>query len=259
MHVWCYRACGRLRTRKPSEQGDRLLTETGKAGIVTFDTSGVVRLDTLGAWVLDRACAQMRTAGAKADFAGLSEAQSILLHEVAFHELTPPKVRKGSALVGIFADVGKSMCSAGRDVTGGVAFLGGLIAAAGRTIAQPRRFRPTSVVFQLEAVGFYSVPIIALISFLVGCDRRPAGRLPASLFRRRNLRRRSGRHPGTARNRRAAHRDHDRRPLGQRDHRRNRLDEDARGGRCAEGHRPQPDRRAGLSAAGGAGHRAAAA
>ena len=67
------------------EQGDRLLTETGKAGIVTFDTSGVVRLDTLGAWVLDRACAQMRTAGAKADFAGLSEAQRILLHEVAFH------------------------------------------------------------------------------------------------------------------------------------------------------------------------------
>ena len=151
------------------EQGDRLLTETGKAGIVTFDTSGVVRLDTLGAWVLDRACAQMRTAGAKADFAGLSEAQRILLHEVAFHDLTPPKVRKGSALVGIFADVGESMCSAGRDVTGGVAFLGGLIAAAGRTIAQPRRFRPTSVVFQLEAVGFYSVPIVALISFLVGC------------------------------------------------------------------------------------------
>ena len=217
------------------EQGDRLLTETGKAGIVTFDTSGVVRLDTLGAWVLDRACAQMRTAGAKADFAGLSEAQSILLHEVAFHDLTPPKVRKGSALVGIFADVGESMCSAGRDVTGGVAFLGGLIAAAGRTIAQPRRFRFTSVVFQLEAVGFCSVPIIALISFLVGLHRRPAGHFPAAPLRRAAVRGRPDRHPDPARTWRAAHLHHDRGPLGLGLHRRNRLDEDARGDRRACG------------------------
>ena len=48
------------------EQGDRLLTETGKAGTVTVWLRGSCRLDTLGAWVLDRACAQMRTAGAKA-------------------------------------------------------------------------------------------------------------------------------------------------------------------------------------------------
>jgi len=40
---------------------------------------------------------------------------------------------------------------------------------SGASIITPTRFRLTSVVHHLEAVGFRSVPIIALISFLVGC------------------------------------------------------------------------------------------
>ena len=87
--------------------------------------------------------------------------------------------------------------------------------------------------------------------------RGAAGRLPAALFRRRDLRRRPGRHPGVARDGRAVDGDHDRRPLGKRDHRRDRLDEDARGGRCADRDRSQSGRRAGLSAPRRAGDRAA--
>jgi phospholipid/cholesterol/gamma-HCH transport system permease protein len=60
------------------------------------------------------------------------------------------------------------MAAIGRDLVGGVSFLGGFIAALGRTLVAPWRFRWPALVKQIEAFGFRSVPIIALISFLVG-------------------------------------------------------------------------------------------
>ncbi|MCP8937289.1 ABC transporter permease [Alsobacter sp. SYSU M60028] len=151
------------------ETGDRLPAEAGDAKRVVLDLSGVSRLDTLGAWVVDRARARLAGAGASAEYDALTEPQRILLHETAWHDLTPQQRARGSVLVNTLSDVGQAVVNAGRDVVGGVAFLGALVAAIGRVATNPKRFRMTSVVFHLESVGFQSVPIIALISFLVGC------------------------------------------------------------------------------------------
>jgi len=77
----------------------------------------------------------------------------------------PPR----SPVIDLLSDIGGTVAGAGRDLVGGVSFLGALVSALGRIIINPGRFRLTSVVHHLEAVGFRSVPIIALISFLVGC------------------------------------------------------------------------------------------
>ena len=95
--------------------------------------------------------------------------QRILLHEVAYHEFGVKRAAGKSAVVEILADVGQGVVGAGQDVVGGVSFLGSILAALGRVVVNPKRFRFTSLVFHLEAVGFRSVPIITLISFLVGC------------------------------------------------------------------------------------------
>ncbi|MEJ2377532.1 MAG: ABC transporter permease, partial [Pseudolabrys sp.] len=47
--------------------------------------------------------------------------------------------------------------------------LGALFLALGRVAAHPRRFRFTSMVHQLDNVGWRGLPIILLITFLVGC------------------------------------------------------------------------------------------
>ena len=68
---------------------------------IVLDLSGVDRLDTLGAWVLDRTRSELGTAGAKAEFAGLSEAQKILLQEIAKSaglELKPEDVKMSDGL-----------------------------------------------------------------------------------------------------------------------------------------------------------------
>ena len=72
--------------------------------------------------------------------------------------------------------------------------LGAVVTALLRVIANPRRLRFTSLVSQLDRVGLQAVPIILLITFLIGGDHRAAGHLPFPQIRRRELCRRSGRH-----------------------------------------------------------------
>lgn len=164
------------------EEAGKLAGEAEGAQRVLLDLSAVERLDTLGAWVLDRARASLEAGGQQAGFVGLDEPKRILLQEVAYHDFGQKTVARGSAVVDILSDVGSTVCGAGRDVVGGVSFLGSLVAAMGRMIVNPARFRITSVVFHLEAVGFRSVPIITLISFLVGCIVAQQGIFQLSKF-----------------------------------------------------------------------------
>ncbi|MCB8821176.1 ABC transporter permease [Microvirga rosea] len=134
-----------------------------------IDLGRVGRLDTLGAWVLDRTRHELGERGLAADFANASPEQQILLDEVAYRGFQEQKVVKRSKVIDFLVDVGKTVHEAGRDLVGGVAFLGELVSALLRVILNPKRFRGTAVVNQLEQIAYRGVPIIVLISFLVGC------------------------------------------------------------------------------------------
>jgi phospholipid/cholesterol/gamma-HCH transport system permease protein len=138
-------------------------------GRVVIDMAGVRRLDTLGAWVLDRTRHELGANGLTADFVNASQEQRILLDEVAYRGFQEEPKVSHSKFVDFLVDVGRSISDAGRDLVGGVAFLGELIAAFVRVATHPRRFRVTAVVNQLEQIAYRGVPIIVLISFLVGC------------------------------------------------------------------------------------------
>jgi phospholipid/cholesterol/gamma-HCH transport system permease protein len=134
---------------------------------VSIDVSGVGRLDTLGALLVRRIESEAAKAGASARLTGATEDRRLLLGEV--HTPVAAAARPDSAAaVAIVEDIGRGVHEAGKDIVGGVSFLGGFVAALGRIIVNPRRFRGAAFVRQLEQIGFRSVPIIALISFLVG-------------------------------------------------------------------------------------------
>ena len=144
-------------TARQAEQvetaGDRVMGDTSGAARVLIDLTGVERLDTLGAWVVDRARHGVEQAGGSVRYVGLTEAQKILLREVAFHDLSAARAPAASPVVGILADVGEGVVDAGRDVVGGVSFLGAFVAALGPTMLRPARFRFTSKVYHHEQVG----------------------------------------------------------------------------------------------------------
>jgi phospholipid/cholesterol/gamma-HCH transport system permease protein len=138
-------------------------------GRVIIDMTGVKRLDTLGAWVLDRTRHELGGNGLTADFVNATPEQRILLDEVAYRGFQDEPKVSHSKFVDFLVDVGKSISDAGRDLVGGVAFLGELMATFLRVMTHPSRFRTGAVVNQLEQIAYRGVPIIVLISFLVGC------------------------------------------------------------------------------------------
>ncbi|MFM9973055.1 MAG: MlaE family lipid ABC transporter permease subunit [Beijerinckiaceae bacterium] len=148
---------------------ERLLAEAREQNepAITIDLSAIEHFDTMGALVISRLRSGWEKDGKKITLTGVSKVQETLLAEV---NVQPPASapHRAFALVDLLVDVGKGMAGFGKDFVGGVSFLGALVAAIGRLFASPQKFRWPAVVKQIEAFGFRSVPIIALISFLVG-------------------------------------------------------------------------------------------
>jgi phospholipid/cholesterol/gamma-HCH transport system permease protein len=150
-------------------EAGNLVAEAGRGGGgVVIDLAGVERLDTLGAWVLDRTRHELAGAGRSVAFAGARAEHAILLEQVGHRGEAAPARPRRSPVEAFLTDVGMSVAAAGRDFVGGVAFLGEVVAACGRVALRPSSFRGPAFVNQIEQVAFRGVPIIALISFLVG-------------------------------------------------------------------------------------------
>jgi phospholipid/cholesterol/gamma-HCH transport system permease protein len=151
---------------------ERLVVEmfTASAGMrkVILDLAQVTRLDTAGAWLIDRARVDMSEAGLEVAILCGQANHEILLQAAHYRSFDVASPQHFNPLISVLVDVGANVVSAGRDVLAGVAFLGEVTVSFLRTLVRPDQLRLTSIVFHLESFGFHSLPIIALINFLVG-------------------------------------------------------------------------------------------
>jgi len=135
---------------------------------VDIDVGRVERLDTFGAWLLERLRRGFSARGADTQVTGLREDYRALFDELhAVNPETLPAPQRGG-LVHALAAIGVAVTAVGGTLAGIVNMLGALGLALGRVAVNPRRFRFTSMVHQLDNVGWRGVPIILLITFLVG-------------------------------------------------------------------------------------------
>jgi len=149
-------------------RADALLVESDGARRVVLDLGHVARLDTAGAWLIDRARQTLDAKGVDARLESVRPEYEILLREARYRVLAVPRPPSGSYLIALLADVGESVISAGADLYEGVGFLGEVVAAIGKSLLSPSRFRGTSLVVHIENIALRGVPIIALINFLAG-------------------------------------------------------------------------------------------
>ncbi len=135
------------------------------------DVGALAALDTAGARLLHALLGPARIAALLADESALPAAQRALLRAVA-EALVEPATQAagapGSALGDVLADIGEAMAVFWRHVTGLTGFIGLILETALRVAVQPRRWRMTALVANLERTGLDAVPIIALLTFLVG-------------------------------------------------------------------------------------------
>ncbi len=159
-----------LEASRAIEDAAAKLTVAAKgAKLAVLDLAGVERMDTAGAWLIDRTRVSLEAAGVTSRFERVRPEYAILFEEAKFRSFEAPPKRKGNFIVDGLANLGGTVVGFGRDFYEGTGFLGETIVSVGRAIASPRKFRGTSLVYHLEAFGLRSVPIIALINFLVGC------------------------------------------------------------------------------------------
>ncbi|MCD0421273.1 MlaE family lipid ABC transporter permease subunit [Rubrivivax sp. JA1024] len=152
---------------------ERLVAEAeqiaGSKPNVSIDVSGIARLDTFGAWLIERLRRNLGQDGAEARISGLSTNYASLVDEVrqvGTAEL-PPK--SGLSLRGPIEKLGRTMYAFFDDIVALISMMGAVLAGLGRIVIRPTSFRLTSTVHHLEQVCWRAVPIIVLITFLIGC------------------------------------------------------------------------------------------
>ncbi|RIY03590.1 MlaE family lipid ABC transporter permease subunit [Aureimonas flava] len=153
---------------------EQVVDETRKADLgkaVTFDLSGVGRLDTSGALLIERLERGLGEKGAEIRSEGLGHAETMLFEAVRKALDTPRpevKAKRTSKVADFFAAIGANVFAVGRESMMGLNIVGASLYGAGRRITGKQRWRPAAIVSQMDRMGVRAVPIIALMSFLIG-------------------------------------------------------------------------------------------
>jgi phospholipid/cholesterol/gamma-HCH transport system permease protein len=129
----------------------------------------VGEFDTYGAWLLERLVRQHDGREGGAQILNLPDRYRDLYQEMqrANLEKPQPPPRKRTVLDGLEA-IGRMTAAIGTDLLAIASMLGALCVSLARLIVHPRTFRLTSTVHHLDRVGWQAVPIILLITFLIG-------------------------------------------------------------------------------------------
>jgi phospholipid/cholesterol/gamma-HCH transport system permease protein len=141
---------------------------TGSRPNIFIDVSQVSKLDTFGAWLIERLRRSLTQGGIEAKIAGLSANYSSLVDEVRRVKAAPASDTTSVTITGMLDQVGRSMVGIGATIVGLIDMLGAVLAASGRVMIHPRGFRLTSTVHHLEQVCWRAVPIVVMITFLIG-------------------------------------------------------------------------------------------
>jgi len=133
-----------------------------------IDMGDVKEFDTYGAWILERL---MRGDGRprQVSLVRLPEKFHDLVEDVRrTNRSAPAPLQRIVWPLARLADIGRGVEAAGAEVLRLAAMVGALVVLFGAALLAPRRFRLTSIVHHLDRVGLRSVPIIILITLLIG-------------------------------------------------------------------------------------------
>jgi len=143
---------------------------SGSFNSMSINMDGVREFDTFGAWLLERLVRTWRGNGHKADITGLPDHYRGLFQEMHdANRASAVKPKRQWSFLGFLDRTGRRLEDFGRGFLPFVNMFGAVGHALVHVIARPRNFRLTSAVHQLDRVGWTAIPIILLITFLIGC------------------------------------------------------------------------------------------
>ncbi|MEL6450108.1 MAG: MlaE family lipid ABC transporter permease subunit [Pseudomonadota bacterium] len=163
------RLSGPLVTQTMAQVSDAVAAAQISTQTLRLDLEGIEVLDTGGAWVIAGLKARAEAQGARVEIHGADADRVALIHTVQAAlpaEEGVEDVPRG--LLPWIAGIGAKTAGVGTAILSLVSFLGEVLARLAYGIPRPRRWRMAALVSQMQETGFNAIPIVILMSFLIG-------------------------------------------------------------------------------------------
>lgn len=148
--------------------GTQLDAVSASASLIV-DGARIESLDTAGAWVLQKLLRRLRGEGSHVEMRDLPPEFSRLLdvveQQAADQTDTPPLA---SAAPSKLESLGRNAVAAYEQAMALLSFVGECALAFAGCIAHPARFRWRPILFNIRSAGWDALPIVGLLSFLLG-------------------------------------------------------------------------------------------
>lgn len=145
--------------------------EKGTKGNITVDLTGITEFDTAGAWLIERLARALGGANGKAVFEGARESHKVLLEAAA--EI--PQADKVNSLdtnrswfASAFALIGKTAFDFRDDFLLSMHILGATVRGGQLKLGRSHGVSFAAVVHQLDRMAVGALPVIILMSFIIG-------------------------------------------------------------------------------------------
>ena len=133
--------------------------------ITSIDATGISRIDSAGVLQLLRHANRCEVTPEQLHFREEHQSLVSTIEDVADDR---PKKKRDYGFIAALARLGHNVEDNGKEIVALVSFTGENLVKMLRTIKEPKRLRVTATVFHMEQVGLDAVPLVILLSYLVG-------------------------------------------------------------------------------------------
>ena len=144
--------------------------DLGDAAEAEIDASALQRIDSAGAWLLVRTKRDWEDRGKRVGPIKIPAMYDTLLHAVEHEHTAPPVVIHNRHTLAAFVErVGRSTVHGLSQGVGILGYIGRVTVEVSEAIYHPRgNLRVAALIHQIEETGINALPIVGLLSFLIG-------------------------------------------------------------------------------------------
>ncbi len=135
---------------------------------VVFDLGAVEALDSAGAWLAVRCQRRLEQAGMTVAYQGVSESDEVLIRAVAAGNECDPTPPEPPTFKTFVSNIGEGTFARAQDAAALVSFLGETIVSTIHLARRPAELKPIAIVYHMQKAGLEAMPIVGLLSFLIG-------------------------------------------------------------------------------------------
>lgn len=168
----CFRATGdwiAINAEQLSRELQHVLLRGDTDSRMQFDFSGVKRLDTYGAVLIEKFRRQVQAAGIKVKIEGISKRNMPLMDTIDSIDFEQREIQalprdEISLAQEMFTELRKLW----QTLSGFISMFGAFVSEAGKSVAKPFGFRFSSFVNQFDRVCWQAIPIVLLVTLIIG-------------------------------------------------------------------------------------------